>query len=61
VTARIRAGSVFMRVLCFVLIDVRCFRVPPGVRVPQVGGHCSKEMSLERFLVSVGMSSAPVQ
>jgi hypothetical protein len=35
----IRAGSRFKRFLCFVLINVRCFRVPPGVRVPQVEDH----------------------
>jgi hypothetical protein len=26
---------------CFVLIDVRCFRVPSGVRVRQVDDHCA--------------------
>jgi hypothetical protein len=29
VSVRIRAGSRIKRFLCFVLIDVRCFRVPP--------------------------------
>jgi hypothetical protein len=42
VNARIRAGSRFKRFLWFVLIDVRCFRVPPGIRVPQVEDHRSK-------------------
>jgi hypothetical protein len=36
VSARIRAGSRFKRFLCFILIDVRCFRVLSGVRVPQL-------------------------
>jgi hypothetical protein len=42
VSARIRAGSKFERFLCFALIDVRCLRVPPGIRVPQVGDHCRR-------------------
>jgi hypothetical protein len=48
VIARIRAGSIFMR-LCLVFIDVRCFRLPPGVRVLQVEDHCSKLIEFERF------------
>jgi hypothetical protein len=36
------SGSRFKRFLCFVLIDVTCFRLPPGVRVPQVEYHQSK-------------------
>jgi hypothetical protein len=36
VSARIRAGSRFKRFLCFVLIDVRC------LRLPQVADHWSK-------------------
>jgi hypothetical protein len=36
VSARIRGGSRFKGFLCFVLIDVRCLSVPPGVCVPQV-------------------------
>jgi hypothetical protein len=35
-SARLRAGSRFRRFLCFVLIDVRCFRVPSKMssRIP---------------------------
>jgi hypothetical protein len=33
VSARIRAGSRFRTLLCFVLIVVRCFRVPPKMYV----------------------------
>jgi hypothetical protein len=29
----------FKRFLCFVLIDARCFRLAPGVRVPHVEDH----------------------
>jgi hypothetical protein len=36
VSARIRARSRLKRLLCFVLIDVRC------LRVPQVEDHCIK-------------------
>jgi hypothetical protein len=39
-SARIRAGSRFSRFLCFVLIDVRCFRVIAkmfsGISITQV-------------------------
>jgi hypothetical protein len=35
-SARIRTELRFKRSLCLVLIDVRCLRLPPGVRVPQV-------------------------
>jgi hypothetical protein len=45
VSARIRAGSRFKRFLCLVLIYVRCFRVPPWVRVTQVEDHCSGVLS----------------
>jgi hypothetical protein len=38
--ARIRAASRFKRFLSFVLMVVRCFRIPPGIRVPHVEGHC---------------------
>jgi hypothetical protein len=36
VSARIRAGSSFKRSLWFVLIDIRCFPVPPEVGTSQV-------------------------
>jgi hypothetical protein len=38
VSARIRVGSGFKRSVCFVLIDVKCFRVRPKrcLRVPHV-------------------------
>jgi hypothetical protein len=39
VSVRIRAGSSLKRFLCFVLFDVRCFPVLPGVRVSQVRGE----------------------
>jgi hypothetical protein len=42
VNARIRAGSSFKWFLCLGLIDVRCFRLPLGVRIPQVEGVWSK-------------------
>jgi hypothetical protein len=42
VSARIRAGSKFKRFLCFVLIDVRCFRLRPGVSVFQDEDHCPR-------------------
>jgi hypothetical protein len=42
VSAGIRPGSMFKRFLCFVLIDIRCLSVPPGVRVPEVEDHCSR-------------------
>jgi hypothetical protein len=38
VSARIRAGSRFKRFLCFVLIEVRCFRVPPKMSLRSPGG-----------------------
>jgi hypothetical protein len=41
-SARIRAGSMFSRFLCFVLSDVRGFRVSPGVRIPQFEDHCTR-------------------
>jgi hypothetical protein len=40
VSARIRAGSKSNPFLCFILIHVRCFRVPPVVRVQHVEYHC---------------------
>jgi hypothetical protein len=39
-SARIRSGSRAKRYLCFVLTDVRCLRVLPGVRLSQVEDHC---------------------
>jgi hypothetical protein len=39
VSARIRAGSRSKRFLCFVLVDVRC------LRIPHVEDHCSVEPS----------------
>jgi hypothetical protein len=36
VSARIRAGSWFKRFLCFILMDVRCFRLPPGYASPRL-------------------------
>jgi hypothetical protein len=52
VSARIRACSGFKRFLCFVLIDVRCFRVlrkrvfayPPVVRVAQVEDQWNRRL-----------------
>jgi hypothetical protein len=44
VSAMIRADTRFKRFLCFVLIDVRCFRVP------QVEDHCS--ISLQDLMLS---------
>jgi hypothetical protein len=35
-SSMIRAGSRSKRILCFVSIDVRCFPVPPWLRVPEV-------------------------
>jgi hypothetical protein len=50
VSVRIRAGSKFKHFPCFVLIDVRCFtyliksfRIPFGVRVPQVEDEWSRK------------------
>jgi hypothetical protein len=37
VSARIRAGSRFNRLRCFILVDVRCFLVP------QVGDHAVQD------------------
>jgi hypothetical protein len=49
-SARIRAGSRSKRFLCFILIDVRCFRLPskmssrtPRENVPQVEDNCSRQ------------------
>jgi hypothetical protein len=40
---RIRAGSRFKLLLCSVLIDTRCFRIPlKCLRVPQVEDHCHR-------------------
>jgi hypothetical protein len=39
VSARIRAGSRFNRFLCFILIDVRCFRVLPKLSSTTPGGY----------------------
>jgi hypothetical protein len=33
----------FQWLVCFVLIDVRCFRVPPGISVSQVEDHSSNQ------------------
>jgi hypothetical protein len=41
VSARIRDGTRLKPFLCFVLIDVRCLRVPPGVCVTEAEDHCS--------------------
>jgi hypothetical protein len=41
-SARIRSNSRFKRFLCSILIDIRCFRLPLGVRVPQVEYHCCR-------------------
>jgi hypothetical protein len=38
-SARIRAGSRFKRFLCFGLVGVRQFRIPPGVCELQVEDH----------------------
>jgi hypothetical protein len=46
VSARIRAGSRFKRFLCFVLIDVRCFRVPPGICAAQVEQHSRRAQGI---------------
>jgi hypothetical protein len=40
-SARIRAGSRFKRFMCFALIDILCFRLPPEVGVHQVEDHWS--------------------
>jgi hypothetical protein len=55
VSARIRVGSRFKRVLCFLLIDVRCFGIPLrcllvilGVWVPQVEYHWSIKRSFQQ-------------
>jgi hypothetical protein len=46
---RIRVGSRFKLLLCFALIDIRyfayplrCLRLLPRVREPQVEAHCSR-------------------
>jgi hypothetical protein len=41
------AGSRFKLFLYFVLIDVRCFRVPPGISVPQILDHSSRVSTME--------------
>jgi hypothetical protein len=46
-SARIRAGPRFKQFLRCVLINVRCFRVPPGVRIPQVEYHFHSGILLE--------------
>jgi hypothetical protein len=44
VSMRIRVGSEFKRFLCFVLIDVRCLRLPPEARLPHNEVHCCRQM-----------------
>jgi hypothetical protein len=52
---------------CFVLIDVRCFRIPPGVHVLQVEDHCARQPSdwsaspdrVKHFLFSTLSRPAP--
>jgi hypothetical protein len=50
VSARFRDGSKFKRFLCFILVDIRYIRLPPGVRISQVEYHCFR-MYFERFVV----------
>jgi hypothetical protein len=59
VSARIRAGSRFKRILCFVLIVVKYFRLPckmslstSGLRVLQVEDHSFRPIS-ERYSVRI--------
>jgi hypothetical protein len=67
-SARIRAGSKFKRFLCFVLIDVRSFRVSPKmsslaleVHVPEVENHCYRVYDYNKlvqfFSVTTGFYS----
>jgi hypothetical protein len=45
-SVRIRASLRFKRILCFVLIDVRYFRIPLGVRLTQVEDHWVRRLLL---------------
>jgi hypothetical protein len=44
--ARIRASPRFKQLLCFVLSDVRCFCLLPGVRLPQVEDRWSGQQEV---------------
>jgi hypothetical protein len=59
VNEKIRAGSRFKRVLCFVLIEIRYSLIPsemsspaPGVRVPKVEDHWSRPTIESSFLAN---------
>jgi hypothetical protein len=46
VSARIRGGSRLKRLVCFVLIDVRCFRVPPEKSLHAIEDHWSRKCGI---------------
>jgi hypothetical protein len=58
VSASIRAGSRSKRFLCFVLIDVRCVRVPSGVHIPRLtNDHWSRS---QQMIGVVGLERGPL-